>query len=256
MKRAGSKIVTNKHMKRYAGSILQLKTGKENHSVLTSILKRIYSFKLSKSILGILTALLLIGILPSKSFGQDTIIIRTLPSTGSYKMLEEELKIMEDAMKEKVKVMKIQINTDSIMQNMEVFKDQMKHFSEKIVVIPDDFTFNFEHNFEKNVFATTVVLTGDSKNKEVVVKVEKEVPSLSLSINGEVRSGNVNVGIYDPKGKKQGSFSIENENNKDGETVNGSLNKNLSSPMIGDWKVKIESDKAKGNVIVTSIQKL
>jgi hypothetical protein len=124
------------------------------------------------------------------------------------------------------------------------------------LVIPDDIAKNFGNDFDRDVFTTTVNLKGESKTKEIVVNVEKKIPVMFLIIKGGVKSGIISVEIYDPNGKKQGGFSIESDNSKIGEIVNGSINKSLKRPIIGNWKIKIDSDKAIGDIFITSIQKL
>jgi len=202
-----------------------------------------------------LVSVMFIQVTTSKTtLGQDTIVGGSFPSAESFKSMTEVWEIMEDAFKEQLKA--LDINTDSLMKQMELLKEQMEKFPLDPFVIPDDIANNFGKNFERVVFATTINLKGESKTKEIVVNVEQEIPVMFLIINGSVKSGKAIIEIYDPKGNKQGSFTIENENNENNELVNSSINKSLKKPMLGEWKVKVDSDKAIGNVFITTMQKL
>jgi len=205
-----------------------------------------------RAILYLAIAMLLIE-LPKTIFGQDTIIVGSFPSAESLKTFTEDMEIMQEALKKQLK--DFHINHDSFMKQMEIFKDQMKDFHIDPIVIPDDFSQSFGNTFDKDMFATTVNLQGESKPKEVIVKVEKEIPVMFLTINGGIKSGSVSVEIYDPNGKKQGSFTIENDADENSEVTNGSINRSFKAPMKGKWKVRVDSNKAYGNVFITSIQK-
>ena len=200
----------------------------------------------------LVVVMLLTGI-PKTIFGQDTIIVGSFPSPESLKNLTEGLDIMTEALEEQLKT--LHINNDSFMKQMKIFQEQMKDFHIEPIVIPDEITKGVWNDFARDMFATTVNLKGESKTKEVVISVEKEIPAMCLMINGEIQSGNVSVGIFDPDGKKQGSFTIASETGEKGEVVNGSINKNFKAPMTGKWKVKIDSDRAYGNIFITSMQK-
>lgn len=190
---------------------------------------------------------------PKTISGQDTIIAGSFPSAESLKSWTEEWKIISEAFQEQLKT--LHINSDSFRRQMEIFNEQMKDFHLDQIVIPNNIPSGFENYFNKDAFATTVNLKGESKTKEVVIDIEKEIPVLLVFINGGVKSGNVSIGIYDPNGKKQGGFSIENDTNGNNEVVNGSINKRFSAPIPGKWKVKVDSDKAFGNIFITSMQK-
>lgn len=200
----------------------------------------------------LVVVMLLTGV-PKTIFGQDTIIVGSLPSLESLHNMTEGLDIMTEALEEQLKT--LHINNDSFMKQMKVFQEQMKDFHIEPIVIPDVITKGVWNDFARDMFATTVNLKGESKTKEVVISVEKEIPDMCLMINGAIQSGNVSVGIFDPDGKKQGSFTIASEAGEKGEVVNGSINKSFKAPMTGKWKVKIDSDKAHGNIFITSMQK-
>jgi len=196
---------------------------------------------------------LLFGINSRTVLCQDTIATGSFPSTESFKTMTEGWKIMEQAFKEQFKA--LDLNTDSLKYYLELLNEQIKNLPDPMV-IPDDIAKSFGNNFDRNVYTTTVNLKGESKIKEVVVNVEEKIPVMFLIINGGVKSGIISVEIYDPNGKKQGGFSIESDDSKNGEIVNGSINKSLKKPMIGNWKIRVDSDKAIGNVFITSMQKL
>ena len=58
-------------------------------------------------------------------------------------------------------------------------------------------------NFSKNI-----ILKSDSEEQKVPVTVSDSCTSLSFRIAGTIQEGELTVEIYDPKGEKQGNFSI------------------------------------------------
>ena len=206
-----------------------------------------------RAILILATTLILFGTKLKTVYGQDTIVAGSFPSTESLNSMTNALGIMEEALMEQLKA--LDMNSDSLKYYMGLLNEQMKNLPDPFV-IPDDIATTFGNNFDRDVFATTVNLKGESKTEEIVVRVKKKIPVMFLIINGVVKSGNIIVEIFDPNGMKQGSFSIENDDKNNGEVVNSSMNKSLKAPIKGKWKVKINSVNAHGNINITSMQKL
>ena len=123
----------------------------------------------------ILVVVMLLTGVPKTIFGQDTIIVGSLPSLESLSNMTEGLDIMTEALEEQLKT--LHINNDSFMKQMKIFQEQMKDFHIEPIVIPDEITKGVWNDFARDMFATTVNLKGESKTKEVVISVEKEIPA-------------------------------------------------------------------------------
>ncbi len=200
----------------------------------------------------------LYGASARNSLAQDTIVGGTYPDwelsdeereeldkqmellDEQMELLDEQLKAMDEELMKHLET--IDFHHDSLMMQLELMEIDMHDFSVDL------------HDFVDKVFTTNVKVTGDSKTKEVNIDVEEEIQMLNVMIDGIVTSGNMDVGVYDPSGKKKGSFSIECDTDSSGEEVHGLLNRNYNAPMAGTWKVKINSEKAHGNVMITSLQ--
>ncbi len=212
---------------------------------------------------------------------QDTIYTGAFPSPEAFKELTEQLRIMEFTLQENLK--DLEFNADSLAFNLDRLRmdlenlprplipedfmydlqenllmfqeDFLKDFQEENYFhFQEDFMRDFDENFQKRFFATTVDLEAESGKKEVIINVEEEIPVLYININGGIKTGNVKVEIFDPEGKKQGSFYIENTDINSKDAVNGSLNKNINMPLTGNWKVMINSEKASGHIFISSMQ--
>lgn len=107
----------------------------------------------------------------------------------------------------------------------------------------------------------TIQLDESSKTKEIKLEVNDDVKCLQIGLISTIESGALTIEIYDPKGDKQGNFSVESElssnsssagKNKD--LVCGQLNKTINKPMKGNWTVKLKPKKATGEIQINSRQ--
>ncbi|MCL3782113.1 hypothetical protein EMN47_17125 [Prolixibacteraceae bacterium JC049] len=114
-----------------------------------------------------------------------------------------------------------------------------------------------KQEFVHNLCNKEVELSGKkSFSKTIDISIENS-EAIHFVITSKIKSGEVLVEIFDPKGKKEGELSLEHQ--KLGviskamntfSTTSGSLNKTANSPKSGNWKVKISSKKANGYVRV------
>lgn len=113
----------------------------------------------------------------------------------------------------------------------------------------------------------TISLPGDSKTEEIIVNVDEKLVHLVLTIKSTVSLGELSIEIYDPNGEKHGNFTVGNQlssantisiKKQEGvvsgknEIVNGTINKIIRQPMIGNWIIKIIPNKAKGRINIQS----
>jgi len=113
-----------------------------------------------------------------------------------------------------------------------------------------------------NTNTTRNIQLDDSSSNEVVkVEVKENAKHLMIGVNSTISSGSLTMEIYDPKGNKQGNFSVESmmsssssSKGKNKETVCGQLNKSFQDPMKGDWTIKLKPKKVSGKIQINSHQ--
>jgi|GEM_PF-6278161 len=104
-------------------------------------------------------------------------------------------------------------------------------------------------NSQTALFNDTVVkFVNYTKLEEIIINIRKQTKVLELTINGAITSGKLNVAIISPKGTTLGEFEVKAKNNDKKETSLGEINKFLKEPEPVDWKVKISTVKATGNI--------
>lgn len=112
--------------------------------------------------------------------------------------------------------------------------------------------------------------------KEIKVPIAPDLKQVKFHFSGKIKSGSLKVRILDPNGKKTGGFQLEShtrdssgkqekdpdpENNTfaysivgdSNSTASGSMNKEVSKPIPGLWKIEITVAKATG-MLVSGIQ--
>ncbi len=99
----------------------------------------------------------------------------------------------------------------------------------------------------------------DSEKRDIKLSIAKNTSRVSLNVNCLIEVGELTVEVYNSKGKKQGDFSVEGASKakyKKGNTepVEGQINFDTSSPVEGDWVIKIIPKQAIGKIMVRSIQ--
>ena len=143
----------------------------------------------------------------------------------------------------------------------------------------------------KSVMQRTLEFTNATNTEEIKIEVELVDCFFQLEVKSSIMNGELKIEIYDPTGKKQGSFSVGcqintksktikktnindfiygktkavetgkgkkiNSSNKTSELnefVSGSTSKSIHNPMLGDWIVKFIPSNADGYVIIASRQ--
>ena len=105
------------------------------------------------------------------------------------------------------------------------------------------------------ILTKDVTISSQSANiKPIIVKVDKKA-TLRFNINGKISSGTTIIEIFNPSGKKEGELSLEHNSDSSLtdksdiiDFTSGSLNKTISNADIGDWQIKISSNKSEGNI--------
>jgi len=205
-----------------------------------------------RAILFIVISLILLGLKKDIINGQITMAPSLYSTTDSLNSAPDALGIMQKALMEQLKA--LEISSDSLEYYMGVLNDKLKKMDMSFF-IPDEIAKDYGNDFDRDHKNEIVELSGETKTRNIPISVEKSIPVLFIIINGEVNSGKVIIEIYDPNNNKLGSFKLQN-NNTNNQTVNNSINKTFKNPTIGEWKVRVDSEKAFGSIAVTTIQKL
>lgn len=113
----------------------------------------------------------------------------------------------------------------------------------------------------------SISLHEDSKKENIFIKVEEQTMLLELQIVSKLRLGELTIEIYNPAGERQGNYSVGSQTSGNGikksmngiekyieEYVHGEINKHLIGPLVGEWRVTILPKKAKGDVIINTVQ--
>lgn len=140
-----------------------------------------------------------------------------------------------------------------------------------------------------------IEFSNTSEKQELTIKVNMQNCMFDLEIKSSVNNGELEVEIYDPTGKKQGSFSVgcqintqsnnmnktkindffngkttskntqanneeaivmPDKKNELNESVSGRTSKSIKNPILGDWTIKFSPTNASGYIIVASRQVL
>ena len=203
-----------------------------------------------RAFLFMVVTLILFGFKNEKISAQDTKLDSSIDSLNST---TGALGIMHEALMEQLKA--LEINSDSLEYYMEILNQKLEKMDISFS-IPDEIVKQYGKDFEREHNNTLIELKGEIKTKEIIVNVEKEIPALFFVINGKIEFGKSVIEIYDPNNKQLGSFKLQNTNDKNKQSVNNSINKTFKNPILGEWKVKVQSEKASGSIVVTTIQKL
>jgi cell wall-associated NlpC family hydrolase len=118
----------------------------------------------------------------------------------------------------------------------------------------------WRNSFE-NILTENIKLSSQSVNiKPILFKVNKKT-SLLFGIKGKISSGSTLIEIFNPSGKKKGELSLEHKTtsgstgeNEFFKSTSGYLNKTISDSEVGDWQIKISSQKSEGIVNITVAQ--
>ncbi len=118
-----------------------------------------------------------------------------------------------------------------------------------------------QHDGCHSSLSRSIKLDKSSKKEEIKIEVADNVKSLNIGLNSTISEGSLTVEIFDPKGDKQGNFSVESQlsssssnSGKNSEMVCGQLNKTISDPIQGDWVVKLKPKKVTGKVQIHTHQ--
>ena len=136
-------------------------------------------------------------------------------------------------------------------------KTSIKSCAAVILLIFVSFSAVAQKSCNSNNTTRNITLDGSSDTENIKLEVADNVKDLHLGINSTISSGYLTVEIYDPKGGKQGYFSVESQMSsgaKKKEEVCGQMNKQINEPMKGEWTVKLIPKNVKGKISIMSHQ--
>lgn len=113
----------------------------------------------------------------------------------------------------------------------------------------------------ENILIKNITLTNQSNNsKPIIFKVTSKT-TLRIGIRAHISSGTILIEIYNPKGIKEGELSLNfksksgsNEEREGLEYTSGALDKTIFGAEVGEWQIKISSQKVEGTVAMSVAQ--
>ncbi|WP_156101247.1 hypothetical protein [Salegentibacter sp. Hel_I_6] len=113
----------------------------------------------------------------------------------------------------------------------------------------------------ETILLKNITLSSHSdNNKPIAFKVTSK-GSLKIGIRAHISLGNTLIEIYNPQGSKEGELSLK-FNSKSGsdddrdevEFTSGALDKTISDTELGEWQIKISSQRSEGTVAMSVLQ--
>ena len=117
-----------------------------------------------KAIIFILSVIFIQILIINFTQGQSTIVKDPFHSDEPFKTISESFKIMEKALEEQFEA--LNMNTDSLEYYLGLLEEHLENFPNPLP-FPGDITKNFENNYNRNIFTTTLNLKGESKKEEI-----------------------------------------------------------------------------------------
>lgn len=110
----------------------------------------------------------------------------------------------------------------------------------------------------KIILRKNITLTKQSiNNKPIIFKVTSKT-TLYIGVRAHISSGTTLIEIYNPKGIKEGELSLNfksesgsKDEKEEMEYTSGALNKTIKGAEIGEWQIKISSQKSEGYVAMS-----
>lgn len=164
------------------------------------------------------------------------------------------------------------ISQQSFGQKVKPTKVDTFYFEAPAVTLKNSFKFKTNHTIDSLPLTTNrVIATGYSRSEEtdftltrsirlsdnsgsktIPIEINKGSLEFLVSVNCNLKTGILNVEIYDPKGTKRGNFSVIGSDDKSGwsETVGGVINKRFPSPMEGPWILTFVAKKVTADIMI------
>ncbi|WP_044212475.1 hypothetical protein [Flammeovirga sp. OC4] len=111
----------------------------------------------------------------------------------------------------------------------------------------------------KEILIKNITLTDQTNNSESIVFKVTSKMTLYIGIRAHIKSGSAQIEIYNPKGVKEGELSLKYQsdaNQKVKEYTSGALDKTISNTEVGEWQIKISSQKSNGNIAMSVAQSI
>ncbi|NME71259.1 hypothetical protein [Flammeovirga aprica] len=116
-----------------------------------------------------------------------------------------------------------------------------------------------EHS-EEILIKNITLSTQSNGSKPITFNVPIKT-TLYIGVRAHIRSGNALIEIFNPKGIKEGELSLKyqpnsNENSEGPVYTSGALDKTISNTEVGEWQIKISSQKSNGNIAMSVAQSI
>ncbi|MBD0403043.1 hypothetical protein [Flammeovirga sp. EKP202] len=111
----------------------------------------------------------------------------------------------------------------------------------------------------KEILIKNITLTHQTDDSESMAFKVTSKMTLYIGIRAHIKSGSTLIEIYNPKGVKEGELSLKYQsdaNQKVKEYTSGALDKTISNTEVGEWQIKISSQKSNGNIAMSVAQSI
>ena len=108
------------------------------------------------------------------------------------------------------------------------------------------------------------ILNEDSQSQDIIINVLDENSIININVRGRIKSGKLNLEVYDPTGKRLRNVSLNSEDISnefieyitketkislsDNESIIGQTRVTDNSPIPGEWIIKIIPEKSIGQI--------
>jgi len=109
----------------------------------------------------------------------------------------------------------------------------------------------------EDILIKNIALSNQSSGSQPITFNVTSKTTLYVGIRAHINSGSTLIEIYNPKGVKEGELSLKfkskSDSNKE-ENTSGALDKTIANAEVGEWQIKISSQKADGSVAMSVAQ--
>ncbi|NLR91397.1 hypothetical protein [Flammeovirga agarivorans] len=111
----------------------------------------------------------------------------------------------------------------------------------------------------EEILSKNIIISSQIDNSKPISFTVTSNKTLYLGIRAHVKSGTTLIEIFNPKGNKEGELSLKSQlgsNNRESEYTSGAFDKTISTTEVGEWQIKISSQKSNGNVAMSVRQSI
>jgi len=113
----------------------------------------------------------------------------------------------------------------------------------------------------ENILDKNITLSKQSENSEPIIFEVTSKKTLHIGLRAQISSGYALIEVYNPKGVKETELELDHKSKSGSidhsdfsKSTTGSLDKTISDAEIGEWQIKISSQKADARLVISVAQ--